>query len=76
MTKNAIIAEALREIAEEQDEHHTLLMDIKRIVQTLADEQSEQRVHVQDGVSRLGTRVLKTEQRVSALELVVAGGTE
>jgi hypothetical protein len=75
MSRNAIIAEAIRELAEGQEEaneklsrQNELLEDIKRILAHTVDGHNEHRAHVRDGMDRLGTRLLRTENRVAALE--------
>ncbi len=71
--RDEIIAAGFREMADEMDEQRQLLEDIKRILVTSVDDQSEQRTHVRDEFNRLGGRVLRTENRVAALELVAGG---
>jgi hypothetical protein len=82
MSRNAVIAEAIRELAEGQEEinekageliakvdaQHKLLEDIKRILSTTVDGHNEHRAHVTDAMDRLGKRVLKVENRIAAVE--------
>lgn len=73
--RNAIIAEALRELAAGQDEQTELLhqvlegqKQIRQAIVTLADGLAQHQHATRDAVDRLGTRVLSAEHRLAALE--------
>lgn len=77
---SAVIAEAVRALAAEQDEQRaqlegisTKLDEILKVLRTTVDGHNEHRSHVVDQFNRLGARVLRTEQRIGALELVAGG---
>lgn len=70
MSTNRAIAEALSELATEQDDQHKLLMEIKGLLLKVLDEHNVQVDHTRDGFDRIGTRMLRVENRVGALELV------
>lgn len=70
MSKNAATREALKELAAEADEQHKLLKEIKGMLMKVLDNHNEEKAKTMDAFDRLGTRVLRTENRVGALELV------
>lgn len=60
----AVVAEAVRALAAEQDEHRALLLEIKDVLVTLADGLAEHRQHTIQAMDDLGRRVRKLETRV------------
>lgn len=70
MSKSEAVAEALTELAAEADSQHQLLHEIKGLLLRVLDDHNEQRAKVMDEFDRLGTRMLRTENRIGALELV------
>jgi hypothetical protein len=77
MSKNAIIAEAIRELAEGQDQinekveaQNALLASIRDVLVDLTDGLSEHRAHTMQDVSDLGATVRDVKSRLVALERV------
>jgi hypothetical protein len=70
MNQNEAVAEALMEMAAEADEQHKLLKEIKGLLLKVLDEHNVQTDHTRDGFDRIGTRMLRAENRIGALELV------
>lgn len=59
-----VVAEAIREIAAEQDENRALLLEIKGLLVTLSDDLSSHRQHTINAVDDLGRRVRQVEARL------------
>lgn len=59
-----VVAEAIRELAAEQDSNRVLLLEIKDVLVTLVDGLSEHRQHTMQAVSDLGKRVQQLETRL------------
>jgi hypothetical protein len=76
-SRNEIIAEAIRELADGQDEirstqdrQEQLLTDIKSILITVADGLGQHRQHTLQAVDDLGSDMRNVRSRVDALEKV------
>lgn len=72
-SRNEAIAEAIRELADDQDELRLMmkealrmLVEVRDVVVELSQAQAEHRDAVRDGVDRLGTRVFAVEKRVES----------
>jgi hypothetical protein len=59
-----VVAEAIRELAAEQDANRVLLLEIKDVLVTLVDGLSEHRAHTLTSVNDLGARVKMLESRL------------
>jgi hypothetical protein len=82
-SRNEIIAEAIRELADGQDEirstqdrQEQLLTDIKSILITVADGLGQHRQHTLQAVDDLGSDMRNVRSRVDALEKVAGRAAE
>ena len=71
MSRPDAIAEALREVAGELDDQRVLLVEILKECRKMSDNLGAHEHKTLDGIDRLGTRTLRLETRVAAIEKVV-----